>query len=492
MNPTLTVPSPPVASPAVGPANATAAVPQLGWRKIVLLSAGAVAAFHLAYAAPALSFLTVVYLFCLFELSAISTSRRAFYIGLAIGVAVCAPRMDFLWLIFKMAAIPLWLVIALWHGLFLVLARQARQHCRPVLVVLLVPLLWLGLEYFRSEIYFLKFSWFNAGYAFAGNLPNAPLASLGVYGIGWFLMTLAVVVAQLPRNKALASGLGALLALGIITNSALISPPSPAPTNSKGPFVAGIQLEFPIESELPAYLDKVLQKYPAADIVVLSEYTLDGPPPEPLKNWCRQHAKHLVVGGKDPVPNNQFYNTAFVVGPTGEVIFKQVKNVPIQFFADGLPAPERTLWNSPWGRIGLAVCYDLNYRRVIDDFIRLGAQALIIPTMDVTDWGENQHRLHGRVAPIRSAEYRVPIFRLCSSGFSQLTDRDGRVLASAGFPGQEEIMGGTLSIGSAGRLPFDALPAPLATLATLLFAAWCAVQSWKSRRVATTSSSPAQ
>ena len=490
MNPTLTIPSTPVAPPANVPARATAEVAQLSWRKILLLSAGAVAAFHLSYAAPALSFLTVVYLFCLFELSAISTSRRAFYVGLAIGVAVCAPRMDFLWLIFRMAAIPLWLVIALWHGLFLVLARHARLRCRPVLVAIIVPLLWLGLEYFRSEIYFLKFSWFNAGYAFAGNLPNAALGFLGVYGIGWFLMTLAVVVAQLPRNKALAPGLGALLALGIITNRALISPPSPAPADAKGPVVAGIQLEFPIESELPGYLDKVLQKHPAADIVVLSEYTLDGPPPEPLKNWCRQHARHLVVGGKDPLPNNQFYNTAFVVGPTGEIIFKQVKNVPIQFFADGLPAPERTLWNSPWGRIGLAVCYDLNYRRVIDDFIRLGAQALIIPTMDVTDWGENQHRLHGRVAPIRSAEYRVPIFRLCSSGFSQLTDRDGRVLASAGYPGQEEIIGGTLTIDSPGRLPLDALLAPLATLVTLLFAAWSAFQAWKSRAVPGRASRP--
>ncbi len=489
MNLTLTATEPPVAPIALAPANATTRAGQLDWPRTVLLAAGAVAAFHLAYAASAASFLTLIYLFCLFELSAIATSRRAFYVGLTIGVAVCAPRMDFLWTIFKMAAIPLWLVIALWHGLFLVLARQVRLRCRPVLVLLLVPLLWLGLEYFRSEIYFLKFSWFNAGYAFAGNLPSAPLGLLGVYGIGWFLMTIAVGVAQLPRKQALASGFAALLALGIIANRALVFPASPAPTNSKGPVVAGIQLEFPIDSELPGYLDQVLRKHPTADIVVLSEYTLDGPPPESLKNWCRQHAKHLVVGGKDPLPNNQFYNTAFVVGPTGEIIFKQVKNVPIQFFADGLPAPVRTLWNSPWGRIGLAVCYDLNYRRVIDDLIRLGAQALIIPTMDVTDWGENQHRLHARVAPIRSAEFRVPIFRLCSSGISQLTDREGRVLASAGFPGQEEIIGGILPIGNAGRLPLDTLLAPLATLVTLFLAVWSAIQAWKSRTIALPASS---
>jgi apolipoprotein N-acyltransferase len=214
---------------------------------------------------------------------------------------------------------------------------------------------------------------------------------------------------------------------------------------------------------------------------VLSEYTLDGPVPESLSNWCRKHARHLVVGGKQPLSGEDFYNTAFVVGPTGDVLFKQVKNVPIQFFADGLPAPERKVWESPWGRIGLAVCYDLNYRRVIDDFIRLGAQALIIPTMDVTQWGENQHRLHARVAPVRSAEYGVPIFRLCSSGISQLTDRDGRVLASLGFPGQGEIIGGTMVLADPGRLPWDSVLAQLAALVTFFFLAWSVVQFFKGR-----------
>lgn len=446
-----------------------------------MLSITAVIAFHLAYAAPALSFLAGVYLFCLFELSRISKARHAFYVGLMIGLAVFVPRMDFLWTIFKTVAIPLWVAIALWHGLFLALARQARLRCHPLMAVILIPLLWTGIEYFRSEIYFLKFSWLNAGYAFAGNLPFLPLAIVGVYGCGWLLMTLAAIVAHLARGKAFAWGVGGLLGLGVIANVSLLTTPPTASALSKGPMVAGIQLEFPDESRLPAFLDKVLEKHPDADIVVLSEYTLDGPVPESLMNWCRKHARHLVVGGKQPLAGGQFYNTAFVVGPAGDVVFKQVKNVPIQFFADGLPAPARQLWESPWGRIGLAVCYDLNYRRVIDDFIRLGAQALIIPTMDVRQWGENQHRLHGRVAPVRSAEYGVPIFRLCSSGISQLTDHEGRVLASAGFPGQGEIIAGSLAMGRPGRLPWDSAIAPLATLIAFLFLVWCVARFCKIR-----------
>ena len=44
--------------------------------------------------------------------------------------------------------------------------------------------------------------------------------------------------------------------------------------------------------------------------------------------------------------------------------------------------------------------------------------------------------LHGRMAPIRSAEYGIPTFGVWSCGESQLTDRFGRVIATAGYPGQ--------------------------------------------------------
>ena len=71
--------------------------------------------------------------------------------------------------------------------------------------------------------------------------------------------------------------------------------------------------------------------------------------------------------------------------------------------------------------IGICICYDLSYRRVTDPLIRMGAQALIVPTMDVADWGRRQHELHARVAPVRAAEYGVPIFRL--PGFSRRMGR---------------------------------------------------------------------
>src|SRR6202012_354920 len=183
--------------------------------------------------------------------------------------------------------------------------------------------------------------------------------------------------------------------------------------------VAGVQMEFPGEGILPEALNHALAPTTNAPIFVLSEYTLDGGVPGSLTNWCRDHSRFLVVGGKDVVTNDVYYNTVFVVGTNGAIVFKQAKCVPIQFFHDGLPARRQQVWNSPWGRIGFCICYDLSYTRVTDELVRQGAQLLIVPTMDVEEWGRHEHKLHALVAPVRAAEYGVPIFRLASSGISQ-------------------------------------------------------------------------
>ena len=161
-----------------------------------------------------------------------------------------------------------------------------------------------------------------------------------------------------------------------------------------------------------------------------------------------------------------------MVGPDGDIVFRQVKAVPIQFFKDGLPAPEQKLWNSPWGKIGICVCYDLSYTRVTDRLVELGAEALIVPTMDVVDWGQAQHELHARIAPVRAAEYGLPIFRLASSGISQLVDRAGRVTATAPCPGDGAMLAGTLEMRGAGSRPLDRWLAPFATAVTAALMIW--------------------
>jgi apolipoprotein N-acyltransferase len=427
----------------------------------------AVGAFHAAYASAFGSFLIVLYLFALVQLARGERWREAFYPGLAVGLLIAAVRLAFFWRIFSGAALALWTVYALWIGLFVALARLCLR--RAHWGWLLVPFVWTGLEYFRSELYYLRFSWLNVGYALADTPWQGTLKLTGVYGMGFLCASFAAGAAW-RWQKSIAQSVILLLvgvgAIGIPAGS------GQALKAGAGVRVAGMQMEFPFRPDIPRGLDDLVRQHPDAELLVLSEYTLDGPVPESIKEWCRQHERYLIIGGKEAAPAGDFYNTAFVVGPKGDVVFRQAKAVPIQFFKDGLPAPEQKLWESPWGRIGICVCYDLSYARVTDRLVRLGAQALIVPTMDVAYWGSAQHELHARVAPARATEYGLPIFRLASSGISQLVDRAGHVRATAPCPGDGAMLAGTLEMRNAGRLPPDRWLAPLSVGVTALLICW--------------------
>jgi apolipoprotein N-acyltransferase len=454
----------------------------LSLRKALLFAAGAAAAFHLAYSFAALGILIVAYLFCLLQLARVRTERQAFYSGLATGLLCAGPQLYFFWIIFGPGAIALWLIWSFWLGMFVLLARFSLVRFGPIRAAVLAPFLWTGLEYFRSELYYLRFSWLSAGCVFSGNLPAPVFHLVGLYGIGFLAMALAAFLSILrPLKMPWLAGVIAAVWAGIFVSSRNIVP-MPASDGKVVLTVAGVQLEFPTDGQVVSGLNTLMKKAPEAELLVLSEYTFDGPVPGKVRAWCRDHHRYLIVGGKDPAPNNDFYDTAFVIDPNGEIVFRQVKSVPVQFFKDGLPAPEQQLWESPWGKIGMCVCYDLSYARVADRLVKMGAQALIVPTMDVVDWGGHERRLHGLVGPVRAAEYGVPVLRVSSSGISQLVNSLGQVQASAGFPGQGEMITGHLDFAGQGSLPFDRTLAPFSTGVAALVMIWFALDNFIRRR----------
>ena len=81
-----------------------------------------------------------------------------------------------------------------------------------------------------------------------------------------------------------------------------------------------------------------------------------------------------------------------------------------------------------------------------------------------------------RIAPTRAAEFGLPIFRLASSGISQVVDSAGRVTAAVQFPGDGAALAGTIELRGAGSQPLDRWLAPLAVGVTALLAFWFLVQ----------------
>jgi len=450
------------------------------WGKSLLWLVLAAVCFQAAYSSlkhPAAGLFIFGYAYFLVRLTEQPSVRRAFYFGLAAGYLSYAPQLFFMWNIFGPFAVMLWFVLAFWVGLFAAIICGAGKRWGRARAVWLIPIVWTGVEYFRSELYYLKFSWMNVGYVL-------PMGSqfFGMYGAGFVGLSVVTLftcraLIKISRIQLLGIAVGipilGLIVLPTLMSGGLFRRPSVS--------ITGIQLEFPSANLLPKVLDQALAKNTNSQIFVLSEYTLKEGVPDSLKDWCREHSRYLVIGGEEIVANEVYYNTAFVVGTNGDIVFKQAKSVPIQFFKDGLPATNQTLWNSPWGKIGICICYDLSYTRVTDELVRQGAQLIIVPTMDVEMWGRHQHELHSRVAPVRAAEYGVPIFRLASSGISQAVSGSGSVIAQASMPGTGETLSAQMRLPRNGSLPVDRVFAPICTAIVMIIVGALLFLEWKGR-----------
>ena len=117
-----------------------------------------------------------------------------------------------------------------------------------------------------------------------------------------------------------------------------------------------------------------------------------------------------------------------------------------------------------------------------------GAQLLIVPTMDVEEWGRHQHELHARVAPVRAAEYGIPIFRLASSGISQAVTGGGHVIAQNLFSRQRGHSLGATPVADAGsHSRWTDLLAPVCVGITSLVLLTLLVLDWQDKRARTKS-----
>jgi len=241
----------------------------LGWGKSILWLVVGVVCFHLAYTSlkwSAAGLFIFGYALALVRLTDQPTVRRAFYFGLTAGFFCAAPQLFFFWKVFNAAAIVLWLVFAFWIGLFAAIVCGSIRRWGKVKGLWLVPVVWTGIEYFRSELYYLKFSWLIAGDVFP-NYLIPPFLKYGVYGIGFLIFATAIVVfSKAVIRQRITWFLMVLFFLSVFAYFlgfiAAARYETPKPPLS----IVGIQLEFPPAGIIPNALNNALKKHPDAQI----------------------------------------------------------------------------------------------------------------------------------------------------------------------------------------------------------------------------------
>jgi apolipoprotein N-acyltransferase len=172
-----------------------------------------------------------------------------------------------------------------------------------------------------------------------------------------------------------------------------------------------------------------------AKIVLWPEAVIDIDPAdkEPLLSRACEEARaagiYLLVTyyeKRTSPPGDRGRNSAALIGPGGQVLWEYVKAHPVPGSTD-LPGKGRIpVVDTPYGRIGSAICYDLDFPALVRQAGRKGVDIMLDPSWD---WRAIDP-LHTEMAAARAVENGFSLVRQTAEGLSIAVDSQGRTLTA--------------------------------------------------------------
>jgi len=408
-------------------------------------------------------------------------AKAAANLGAVTGLVFYVPSLFWFYGIFGVLAAAFWCLFSLWVAIHAALVwrfgRGRNGAGKPLVRVLAAGILWAGVEYFRSEVWWLRNSWLALGYSQVPNLPILQLCSLvGVYGLSALIVSVNAALSLLPRHRRPAIACLLLALAASVWGWARAR--THAVDDGKPVRVALIQNEsFNADVLAGLSLGRDARK---AELVVWPEYAFliqKGQEERYRKLLAGKlsRAKAVAVVGAamfydDRNGKERGENFVWVLSREGRILGRYDKMHPIQHMETLLtpnrsPRPVMT----PVGMLGIQICYDLDYENGTRAMVRQGAGLLAVPNLDAIEWGERQHLMHSAMSPVRAVESGLWVARAASSGVSQLIDPSGRIMAflPVGISG---VAAGTayLRHASTTYVSFGWLAGPACLLATLV------------------------
>ncbi|XP_040066268.1 omega-amidase NIT2-like [Ixodes scapularis] len=197
---------------------------------------------------------------------------------------------------------------------------------------------------------------------------------------------------------------------------------------------------FPYE---PKYIAKYAEPIP-------------GKTSEMLSRWASDNQVYLIGGTLSEREGDKLYTTCLAYGPDGSLLAKHRKvhlyatHVPSKFtFSEAgflTPGDRVTTFDTPFCRVGVAVCYDIAFPSFAELYERLGCKLLLYPGAFNMYNGPLYWELLSRA---RAADNQLYVASVSPSrdkaayyvlwGHSLLVDPTGKVVRSAGA-GEEIVL----------------------------------------------------
>jgi predicted amidohydrolase len=172
-----------------------------------------------------------------------------------------------------------------------------------------------------------------------------------------------------------------------------------------------------------------------------------------VRGWARELGLWILAGTfPEVVPGDaaRFHNTSVLVSSAGELaaVYRKIHLFDVDLSASGggvyresanvAPGNAPVVADTPWGPLGLSICYDLRFPELYRELARRGARYLAVPSAFTPQTGKDHWEVLLRARAIENQAFVVAPAQAgrhgpdrASHGRSMIIDPWGLVLAQA-------------------------------------------------------------
>lgn len=141
---------------------------------------------------------------------------------------------------------------------------------------------------------------------------------------------------------------------------------------------------------------------------------IDGPIGRLLSAWAKEYGLWLVGGSFPLQEEGKRYNACPVYSPDGKLVALHKKIHLFDVKMDSLsvqeadcfsPGETPTVFDSPWGKIGVAICFDLRFPNQFLRMAEQGAELMVVPAAFNTVTGPRHFRLLAQARAVDSQSF---------------------------------------------------------------------------------------
>jgi apolipoprotein N-acyltransferase len=389
-------------------------------------------------------------------------SHAALY-GFGFGIAAYAVVIPWIRYFGYVAFVPLVAVMA--AAIAIVGALVSAYARRGIASPFLTAAVWVLLEALRGRWPLGGFPWADLGVA----LHDVP-AARALAGVGGTLLVTFVIVTvnALVLDLALAlrsrAGRAAVLAgigiAGVVVATTVTDLTRFQPTTTGHLRVAMLQgddqqlplaqqTDQPLTEKHFALADGLSGHY---DLIVFPESSLDTDPEQDpalrarITDLAARHGAYVLVNARTPGSDDNSRNTNLMYTPDGKLqgVYSKQHLVPFGEYVpwrdqlsflpelrqvpyDFEPGDSRTMFHVAGHPLGSVICFESAFGPLVRDFVRDGAQAIVVSTNNRSYQRSGNSEQHLALGQMRAAETGRAVLQASVSGISAVIDPDGSV-----------------------------------------------------------------